>query len=80
MYKLSAAVRILPLCIVGGIPNVNAAGKMVLKDWNRFVISFVLYKGTQALGFIYLQSLFRKLAGLEEQSWKSEPAQAPVVQ
>ncbi len=28
--------------IVGGIPNVNAAGKMVLKDWNRFVISYLL--------------------------------------
>lgn len=24
--------------VAGGIPNVNAAGKSVLKDWNRFCI------------------------------------------
>ena len=29
--------------IVGGIPDINAAGKMVFKDWNRFVICYLLY-------------------------------------
>ena len=28
--------------VAGGIPNVNAAGKSVLKDWNRFCIWLVV--------------------------------------
>lgn len=42
-------IIILVLCIVGGVPNVNAAGKMVLKDWNRFVMSYLLYEEKSVL-------------------------------